>query len=208
MSLLTTAKNGTSAAEEQGNQLFPIFLKLNQLQVLLVGAGNVGLEKLTALLSNSPEVKVRIVAEQVSNEVQQLAAGYPGVVISQRSFEAADLGNTDLALVATNNSELNQHIRQLASQRNLLVNFADKPALCDFYLGSVAKKGNLKIAISTNGKSPTVAKRLKEIIEEGVPDEINDTLDNMSTLRDTLKGNFTDKVHRLNEVTAILVEKS
>ena len=91
------------------------------------------------------------------------------------------------------------------SAKGLLINVADKPELCDFYLGAVVQKGDLKIAISTNGKSPTIAKRLKEILNEGIPAELDDTLQNMSALRQTLKGDFASKVKKLNQVTEGLI---
>jgi len=111
-----------------------------------------------------------------------------------------------LVIAATNNEALNLEIRAAAKARKLLVNFADKPALCDFYLGSVVKKGDLKIAISTNGKSPTVAKRLKELLNESLPDDIDKALQQMAALRLTLEGDFADKVRVLNEVTSVLIE--
>lgn len=205
MNLPKTTEQQQKGTNDTGNQLFPIFLKLNELRVVLVGAGNIGLEKLTAMLNNSPGAHIRIIAQEVSADVYQLIESYPDVTAEQRSFQDTDLDDADLAIVATNNNELNQHIREQARQRNLLVNFADKPSLCDFYLGSVVQKGNLKVAISTNGKSPTIAKRLKQVIEDGLPGTIDQTLDNMSKLRTTLKGNFTDKLNKLNEVTAMLV---
>ena len=89
----------------------------------------------------------------------------------------------------------------MAHTRGLLVNVADKPSLCDFYLGSVVKKGDLKIAISTNGKSPTVAKRIKEFLNESIPESIDDVLQNMNVIRERLRGNFDYKVRTLNQVT-------
>ena len=117
--------------------MFPVFLKLNELRVLLVGAGNVGLEKLTAMLNNSPAVNLTVVAEEVSLEVLNLAAAYPQVRIVNRSFEPADLDDKDLVVVATGNAALNSEIRALVRERHLLINVADQPALCDFYLGSI-----------------------------------------------------------------------
>jgi len=81
------------------------------------------------------------------------------------------------------------------------VNVADKPELCDFYMGSIVQKGNLKIGISTNGKSPTVAKRLKELFNDLLPEEIDQLLDNMQAIRSRLQGNFADKVNQLNAIT-------
>ncbi|MDO3644092.1 TSUP family transporter [Mucilaginibacter sp. L3T2-6] len=189
-----------------GNQLFPVFLKLNNLHTVLVGAGKVGLEKLMAILHNSPEAKVTVIALEILPEVHLLAAKYQKLVIVQKTFIDSDLDNADVVIAATNNSELNNFIRQSAHERKLLINVADKPDLCDFYLGSIVQKGDLKIAISTNGKSPTIAKRIKEVLNEGLPNELDDTLQQMSLLRNSLNGDFTEKVRKLNAVTSVLVE--
>jgi siroheme synthase-like protein len=204
MKLVNVADND-QAAETQGNELFPVFLKLNQLQVLLVGAGPVGLEKLTALLSNSPQVRVTIVAKSIDQEVRDLADQYSNIQINQKAFDPADLDDAELVMVASNNPDLNEQIIKEAHSRKLLVNVADKPSLCDFYLGSIVKKGDLKLAISTNGKSPTVAKRLKEVLDQNIPDELNETLQKMTLLRTTLVGDFAYKVKKLNEITEVLV---
>lgn len=189
-----------------GNPLFPVFLKLNDLHTVLVGAGKVGLEKLTAILHNSPDAKVTVVALEILPEIHLLAAEYQKLVIIQKTFIDSDLDNADVVIAATNNSELNNFIRQSAHERKLLINVADKPELCDFYLGSIVQKGDLKIAISTNGKSPTIAKRIKEVLNEGLPDELDVTLQQMSALRNSLNGDFSDKVRKLNAVTSVLVE--
>jgi len=196
------------AAEEnqQGNQLFPVFLKLNQLHTVVVGAGIVGLEKLTALLNNSQQARVTVVAESILPEVYEFTATYPQVLVLQKSFEASDLDEADLVVAATANNVLNEVIRKAAHERKLLINVADKPALCDFYLGSIVKKGDLKIAISTNGKSPTVAKRIKEVLNENLPNEIDTTLQQIAALRNTLRGDFASKVIALNKATASLVD--
>lgn len=194
------------STENAGNQLFPVFLKLNQLHTILIGAGNIGLEKLNALLNNSQDAKVTVIALAILPEVQTLAANYPDVQLIQKSFEEDDLNNADLVVAATNDHQLNDYIRSAARERKLLINVADKPEMCDFYLGSIVQKGDLKIAISTNGKSPTVAKRLKEVLNEGLPQEIDTTLQQLNLLRDSLKGDFAFKVKKLNEVTSVLVK--
>jgi siroheme synthase-like protein len=190
----------------QGNQLFPVFLKLNQLHTVLIGGGNVGLEKLTALLNNSQQAAVSIVAEQILPEIYELTANHPQINITQKSFTEDDLDKADIVIAATANNILNEQIRKAAHARKLLINVADKPELCDFYLGSIVKKGDLKIAISTNGKSPTVAKRLKQVLAENLPNELNTTLQQISALRNTLTGDFASKVIALNKATAPLVE--
>src|ERR1700712_1862451 len=125
----------------EGNPLFPVFLKLNDLHTVVIGAGNVGLEKLTAILSNSPEAKVTVIALAILPEVHLLAAEYKKLKIVQKSFTDSDLDDADVVIAATNDSELNKFARESALERKLLINVADKPELCDFYLGSIVQKG-------------------------------------------------------------------
>lgn len=191
--------------KKEGNQLFPVFLKLNQLQVLLVGGGNVGLEKLQAVLLNSPEAKINIVSDTFQPALLDFVAAYPEVKLFHRKFESRDLPGHDLVILATGDNTLNVEIRTMAREQNLLINVADKPELCDFYLGSIVKKGDLKIGISTNGKSPTIAKRLKELFQENLPEELDISLQQMNALRNTLNGDFAHKVKELNKATAILI---
>lgn len=188
----------------EGNQLFPVFLKLNQLRTVIIGAGPVGLEKLTAVLNQSREAKVTIIAEEICEEVKEMAKRLPQLTLQHKSYGADDLLQADIVIAATNNAVLNEKIKLDAHALKLLVNVADKPELCDFYLGSIVKKGDLKIAISTNGKSPTIAKRLKELFNESLPDELDITLQQMSKFRNTLEGDFSAKVKKLNEVSAVL----
>ena len=202
-----TEQVGVSTEATDKNRLFPVFLKLEQLHVLLVGAGKVGLEKLRALTLNAPATRISIVAPVVSSEIRAIAAENPFISIEEKYFEAEDLDGKDLLLVAVDDKEVSAVIKELAKDKGILVNVADTPELCDFYLGSIVQKGNLKIAISTNGKSPTVAKRLKEVIGEMIPDEMENVLDNMHMIRKEINGDFDEKVKQLNELTTVLVSK-
>lgn len=199
-----TVKN--KKTEVKSNDLFPVFLKLQNFHTLLVGAGNVGLEKLTALVNNTPKARIKVVATAVSSEFQSLADQHPHVVIVKRPFIEGDLDGMTFVVLATDDHQLHQYIYELAKERGILLNVADTPDLCDVYLGSIVKKGNLKVGISTNGKSPTLAKRLKEVLNECLPEEIEEILDNLHAIRESLKGDFTYKVRKLNELTAGLVE--
>jgi len=192
----------------EGNQLFPVFLKLNQLHTVIIGAGPVGMEKLTAVLNQSTQAEISIVAEHICEEIMVIAERLPQITLLNKSYQAEDLLLADIVIAATNNNTLNEEIQRDAHALKLLVNVADKPDLCDFYLGSIVKKGDLKIAISTNGKSPTIAKRLKELFNESLPNELDITLQQMSKFRNTLEGDFNAKVKKLNEVSAVLSEKA
>lgn len=192
------------------NSLYPIFLKLEELSLLIIGGGNIALEKLQSVLANSPGARIKLVAKDISDQVKELKQDYPNLTLHERSYTDNDFNSADLAIVAVNDICLAERIRNRAHQHNILVNIADKPGLCDFYLGSIVRKGNLKIAVSTNGKSPTVAKRLREILTETIPDEeMEGLLDNMQNIRNQLKGDFTHKVKELNRLTtSYLDEKS
>jgi siroheme synthase-like protein len=192
------------------NPLYPIFLKVHTLDLLIVGAGQVGHEKLSFILKSSPDANITMVAPWVSDEVKELLIENPDnkVKILNREFEAEDVAGKDMVIAATDISSLNQRVHKIAKAFGVLVNVADTPALCDFYLGSIVTRGNLKVAISTNGQSPTFAKRFRQVLEDILPENTDGLLSNLKVLRDRLKGNFTYKVQKLNELTSSLVEKS
>lgn len=188
----------------QVNHLFPVFLKLEELRLLIVGGGKVALEKLNAVLSNSPRTQIKLVAFSIDKDIRTLAALYPNLQLTQRHFTPDDINDCDAIITAVNDRVTSEEIFQLAKAQAKLINSADIPEFCDFYLGSIVRKGNLKIAISTNGKSPTVAKRLKEILADAMPMELDGVINNMSTIREKLNGNFHDRVKKLNEITRVI----
>lgn len=192
----------TTASE---NNLFPIFLKLENLSLLIIGGGNVALEKLNAVLNNSPQTRIRLVATNICEPIRQIAQGYENIELIQRAYNSSDLDTSHIVISAVDDIDVSRQIKEDAARKGKLTNAADKPELCDFYLGSIVKKGNLKIAVSTNGKSPTIAKRVKEAITEMIPDEMEEVLDNMQTIRQGIKGNFDEKVRQLNDITKVLV---
>ncbi|CAM1347042.1 precorrin-2 dehydrogenase/sirohydrochlorin ferrochelatase family protein [Tenacibaculum crassostreae] len=187
------------------NNLYPIFLKTHQLNILLVGGGTVGLEKLSFLLKSSPKANVQIVAPEVKKEILDLIKN-KNVAIANSVYKKKYLHNKNLVIVATNNYKINEEVYYDCKEQNILVNVADTPDLCDFYLGGIVTKGNVKVAISTNGKSPTTAKRLRQFFEEVIPEDINHLVENLNNYRKTIKGNFEQKVEILNKLTESLVK--
>ncbi len=202
---LAVVNNNTRHKEH--NVLFPVFLKLEKLNTLIVGGGNVALEKLQAILQNSPGAKINLVATRINPEVEDLLIEKE-IPHEERPFKTEDLLGIDLVIIAINDQDISQSIYQICSEQDILTNVADTPDYCDFYLGSIVQKGNLKIAISTNGKSPTIAKRVKEILAETFPHEMDQVLDNMEKIRNTLVGDFSDKVRQLNDITSVLAVKA
>ena len=193
--------------EEEGNLLYPVFLKLEELRLLIVGGGNVALEKLQSVLSNSPATQITLVSPIFLPEIIDISKEFTNLVLYEREFDPLDCDEADLVFIAVNDFDLSDEIAQEAHNRNLLVNVADTPGLCDFYLSSIVKKGDLKIAISTNGKSPTLSKRLREVLTEAIPDETQLSIETLNKLRNQLQGPFKAKVDKMNKATQILLDK-
>ncbi|EIJ38982.1 siroheme synthase, N-terminal domain [Galbibacter orientalis DSM 19592] len=188
------------------NELYPVFLKVNNLNILIVGGGNVALEKLTFLLKSSPNAKVQMVAPHFREETISKAKAHNVEMITDVYAENY-LTAKHIVIATTDKEEVNVKVYKDCKEQNILVNVADNPPYCDFYMGGIVTKGNVKIAISTNGKSPTTAKRLRQFFEEVIPENIDDLVQNLNEYRKTIKGNFEEKVEKLNEFTKSLVEK-
>ena len=187
------------------NELYPIFLKTHQLETLIVGGGYVALEKLSFLLKSSPHSKVTMVSPFFRKETQDLANEFKVKMIVDE-YEKSYLSNKSIVIATTDNIDVNVEVYKDCKVKNILVNVADNPPYCDFYMGGIVTKGNVKIAISTNGKSPTTAKRLRQFFEDVIPENIDDLVKNLNEYRKTIKGNFKEKVEKLNEFTKNLVD--
>ena len=188
------------------NELYPVFLKAHQLEFLIVGGGYVALEKMEFLFKSSPNARVTLVAPFFRPETKKFIENRPVKVI-ERKFRLWDLRKKNIVIATTDVPAINQKVRKACNRRGILVNVADTPDLCDFYMGGIVTKGNLKIGISTNGKSPTMAKRIRQFLEELLPDEIDDLLSTLREYRTTLKADFEEKVIEMNERTKLLLEE-
>jgi len=188
------------------NTLYPIFLRLDRLRMLIVGAGEVGHEKLSFILKSSPDANITMIAPWKGQGVHELLEEYPTRIdYIERSFNKDDVIDYDIIIAATNIPDVNKAVHCAAKRYGKIVNVADTPALCDFYMGSIVTRGDLKVGISTNGKSPTFAKRFRQMLEEILPVESHDLVNNLKIIRDKLKGDFDHKVKELNRLTKSLV---
>lgn len=143
--------------------LFPMFLKLEGRSVLVVGAGKVGEPKIAGLLETG--ARVRVVSLDATPTVRDWA--HSGQIqLETRRFELADLDGTFLAIVATNSRAFNERVYHEAQPRGILCNVVDVPDLCDFYYPSVVRRGDLQIAISTAGRSPSLAQKIRQQLEK------------------------------------------
>jgi len=160
--------------------MLPIFLKLDGRRCLLVGAGNVALDKIGSLLKTG--LRLRVVAPEARPEIQQLALDGKLEWI-ERSFEPADLDGNFLVVTATNSPETNALVYRESDERGILCNSVDDIPNCDFYFGSIVSRGDLQIAISTAGQSPAAAQHLRREIDEQLPKDLGLWLENLGQLR-------------------------
>src|SRR5271168_927129 len=153
--------------------LFPMFLKLTGRTVLVVGGGEIATEKITSLLHT--DAVIRVVAPHANTKVISWAQEGK-ITWLHRTFDPADLHGVFLAIAATALKDVNHLVFREAQQRNILCNVVDDPPQCDFYFPAVVRRGDLQIAISTNGKSPSLAQRLRQRLEQQFPPEYAQTL--------------------------------
>jgi precorrin-2 dehydrogenase/sirohydrochlorin ferrochelatase len=144
------------------SSLFPMFVKLAGRRCLVVGAGKVGEPKIGGLVDAG--ARVHVVALEASAAVHEWAKAGK-ITLELRAFAQADLDGTFLAVVATASRSLNASIYREAQRRGILCNVVDDPEYCDFYYPAVVRRGDLQIAISTNGQSPSLAQKLRQQLE-------------------------------------------
>lgn len=143
--------------------LFPMFIKLAGRQVLVVGAGSVAESKIAGLLETGAQIHV--VAIQASPVVREWAREGK-IALELRPFRPEDLDGVFLAVVATSSRTLNERAYREAQLRGVLCNVVDVPDLCDFFYPSVVRRGDLQIAVSTAGNSPSLAQKIRQQLEK------------------------------------------
>lgn len=143
--------------------LFPIFIKLEGRQILVAGAGKVGEPKISGLFGTG--ARIRVVSLDASPTVRDWArAGW--IELELRAFAPDDLAGVFMAIVATASRTTNERIYNEAQRRGILCNVVDVPDLCDFYYPSVVRRGDLQIAVSTAGQSPSLAQTIRQQLEK------------------------------------------
>ena len=143
--------------------LFPVFLKLADRPVVIVGGGRVATSKLSALLDAG--ARVTLVAPEVTPEIEA-----SGVAIRRRPFEGSDLDDAWLAVAAAT-PEVNHRVAAAAETRRVFVNAVDDPPNASAYLGSVVRRGGVTVAVSTDGRAPALAALIRQALETLLPEE-------------------------------------
>ena len=163
--------------------LFPMFLKLEGRSCLVVGAGAIGEPKIESLLTSG--ASVRVIAPRVTAAVAEWARAGT-IVWDAREFNSADLDGVFLVIAATSSRGVNGTIFREAQQRNILCNVVDDPEYCDFYYPAVVRRGDLQVAISTNGHSPALAQRIRRELEIQFGTEYGEWLTKLGKIRQQL----------------------
>ena len=143
--------------------LFPMFMKLEGRQCLVVGAGKVGEPKIGGLLETG--ARIRVIALDASPAVREWARSGK-IELELRAFTNDDLLGAFLVVVATASRTLNERIYHEAQRLGILCNVVDVPDLCDFFYPSIVRRGDLQIAVSTAGKSPSLAQKIRQQLEK------------------------------------------
>jgi uroporphyrin-III C-methyltransferase / precorrin-2 dehydrogenase / sirohydrochlorin ferrochelatase len=170
--------------------LFPIFVKLQGRPVVVVGGGNIAAGKIPGLLQ--AQARVRVVAPHINSQVSAWAdAGE--IEWRKREFAPVDLQGVSLVIAATSMPAVNAAVFQAAEAAGILCNAVDDIANCHFYYGSIVQRGDLQIAISTNGKSPALAQRLRKELERQYPAEYAAWLESLGDVRGKIRASSDSK---------------
>jgi len=173
---------------------YPIFLDIQNRACLVVGGGTVGRRKVERLLECG--ARVTVVAPTAGRKLQELAAA-GRIALRKRPYQSIDLDGMFLVIGASNDERLNLQIKMDADRQGKLCNIADRPEACHFILPAVVERGDLVIAISTSGKSPAVAKRIRKDLETMFGPEYSDFLRLMGAVRrKLLKGKHEPEEHK------------
>ncbi len=160
--------------------LLPVFMKMINRACLVVGAGSIGFAKIQNLLECGAVVKV--VAPFACDQVEQLAVESK-IVLLRKGYERTDLQGMSVVIAATSDPELNHRVYDEGVARGCFVNVVDDPDYCDFYFGSIVRRGALQVAISTTGESPAFAQQLRQEIDEALPGDTGEWLAQLGELR-------------------------
>jgi len=165
---------------------YPVNLDIRNKKCLVVGGGVVGTRKVMTLLECGAFVTV--VSPEASEKLLSLAESGT-IALKKRSYAGSDLEGMFLVICATDNEQLNMQVGRDAEKMNMLCNVADRPEACNFILPALVKRGDLVIAVSTSGKSPAFAKKIRKDLEKQYGVEYADFLKLMGAIRKKLLSN-------------------
>lgn len=182
-------------------RLFPIFLNLQDKTCLLIGGGVVAERKIATLLEYG--TRVRIVSKAITAQIEQWHRENR-VEIALRDFCEEDLEGVFLVFAATNDSEVNRKVSQCCREKEILVNVVEHPEQGDFFVPSILRRDDLTVAISTAGKSPAFARRLRRELEAIITPAYGEFVDLLGEVRRCLQEQVPD-IRRRKQILESLV---
>lgn len=171
---------------------FPFYTDIENKKCLVIGGGKVAFRKVEKLLLFSPEITV--ISPYVCNGILSI----DGIKIIERKFIESDIENAFMVICATDDREVNAFVSRLCMEKKIPVNVVDQPELCSFYFPSIVRKHNITVGISTEGKSPVIARFLREKIETEIDDDILDMAEIISYARSEIRKIYDTESSRKN----------
>ena len=163
--------------------LFPMFVDIKDKNVLIVGAGEVALRKIEKLIPFEPKITV-VAKEIVRNEIKDLAEKH-NINLIERGFLFTDIDGKEIVIVAVDDIDLQREIYNYCVRRKIPVNSVDSPDYCTFIFPAYVKRGDIVVGITTSGKAPGLSGKLRRIIENCLPDDLEQLLDQLNEIRET-----------------------
>jgi len=170
------------------NNLLPIFLKLENESTLVVGGGNVAFQKIQKLLDANS--KITVVSPKCNSEIMSLISENK-IKWIQENYDSKFIDFPKVIIGATSDEQVNRAIYKDAQKLGIPVNIVDQPELCSFYLGAVHSEGDIKVAVSTNGKSPAVAKKIRNMIKQLLPKETASIVNELGKIRKSIQSSVS-----------------
>jgi len=153
--------------------LFPVYVDLSSREILVVGGGKVALRKIRSLLKFTRNIT--LVAPRLDPELERLAR-QEGVKLKRRRFLRGDLRGKDMVIVAVDDIDLQRKIFEMCSGRGILCNTVDSPEYCNFIFPALVVRGDLVIGVSSSGKVPALSRRIRELIEACLPENLEEVI--------------------------------
>jgi len=170
--------------QRPGGTLYPLFLILKGRRVLLVGGGSVAFRKARPLWESGG--RLTVIAKQVSDPFRSWLT-VRSVATEERPYQDGEAASYFLTVSATDDPAVNRRVYEDASRAERLVNVVDQPALCNFFVPSVVKRGALQVAVSTSGDCPALARRIRRELETLLPERYGPLLDRLAAVRNELR---------------------
>ena len=161
--------------------LFPLFINIENKEVLVVGAGEVALRKIEKLLPFQP--KITVVAKEIKRDEIKELAEEGKINLIKRGFLFTDIDRKELVIVAVDDINLQREIYNYCVRKKIPVNSVDSPDYCTFIFPAYVKKDNIVIGITTSGKAPALSGKLREIVEDCLPDNIENILKELEEIK-------------------------